>query len=106
MIFVMRLLQSRGLNVKTPMILEVDNAGAKDLTENWIVGGRTRHVNVPEYSLRDMKEDGVIRVRWTINENSSDLFTKNLAGPLFEKHSSIYCAIDEYMQYVVGTDES
>ncbi len=33
--FVMRLLESIGVKVKKPMILEVDNEGAKDLTENW-----------------------------------------------------------------------
>ena len=95
MIFVMRLLESVGLKVKKPMILEVDNEGAKDLTENWSVGGRTRHVDVREYFLRDMKEDGVIRVHWIpTNENSSDIFTKNLAGPLFEKHTAIHCGVD------------
>ena len=24
-------------------------------------------------------------------ENSSDLFTKNLAGPTFEQHTQVYC---------------
>jgi hypothetical protein len=35
-----------GLKVKLPMILEMDNKGAVDLANNWIIGGRTRHVNV------------------------------------------------------------
>jgi hypothetical protein len=31
-------------------------------------------------------------VKWILGEsNSSDLFTKNLAGPLFEKHMATYC---------------
>jgi hypothetical protein len=76
-ILVMRLIESIGLKVKKPMILEVDNEGAKDLTENWSVGGRMRHVNVCEYFLRDMNEDGVIRVRWLPANENSDLFTKN-----------------------------
>jgi hypothetical protein len=41
MIFVMRLLESIGLKVKKPMVLEVNNEGVKDLTENWSAGGRT-----------------------------------------------------------------
>jgi hypothetical protein len=84
MIFVMHLLESIGLKVNKPIILEVDNEGAKDLTENWIVGGRKQHVNVREFFLCDKKEDGVIRVHWVPNkENSSNLFTKNLAGPIY-----------------------
>jgi hypothetical protein len=41
------------------MILEIDNKGAVDLTNNWSVGGRTRHVEV-QYYLRELKEEGII----------------------------------------------
>jgi hypothetical protein len=85
--------------VKQPMILEVDNKGANDLTHNWSVGGRTRHVNVREWFLRDLKEEGIIEVKWIAgDDNSADLFTKNLQGPLFEKHTKTYCGDDEYMK--------
>ena len=46
MLFVYRLIQSLGLEVELPMILEMDNKGAVDLANNWSVGGRTRHVEV------------------------------------------------------------
>jgi hypothetical protein len=92
MLFAMRVIESMGLKVKKPMILEIDNKGAVDLTHNWSVGGRTRHVEVRQYFLRDLKEDGIIWSTWIPGEsNSSDLFTKNLGGPLFEKHLSTYC---------------
>jgi hypothetical protein len=39
MIFTMRLIESIGLKVKLPMILEMDNKGAVDLANNWSVGG-------------------------------------------------------------------
>jgi hypothetical protein len=99
MLFAMRVIESVGLKVKKPMILEVDNKGAKDLTHNWSVGGRTRHVNVREWFLRDLKEEGIITVKWISgDENSADLFTKNLQGPLFEKHTKVYCGDDEYVR--------
>jgi hypothetical protein len=41
MLFAMRILESMGLCVKKPMILYVDNKGAKDLANNWSVGGQT-----------------------------------------------------------------
>ena len=48
----------------------------------------------------DLKEDGIIEVQWIPTaDNSSDLLTKNLAGPDFEKHAAVYCGVDEYMQY-------
>ena len=99
MLFVMRVIESVGLKIKKPMMLEVDNKGAKDLTHNWSVGGRTRHVNVRGWFLRDLNEEGVIEVKWIAgDDDSADLFTKNLAGPLFEKHARIYCGDDECMK--------
>ena len=41
MLFSMQLLESIGLKVRKPMMLTVDNKGAKDLANNWSVGGRT-----------------------------------------------------------------
>ena len=63
MLFVMCVMESIGLKVLKPMILELDNKGAKDLTHNWSVGGRTRHVNVREWFLRDLKEEGINEVK-------------------------------------------
>jgi hypothetical protein len=39
MLFGMHLLESMGLKVKKPMVLEIDNKGAKDLVHNWGIGG-------------------------------------------------------------------
>jgi hypothetical protein len=46
MIHVKQLIESMNLNVKLPMTIKVDNKGAKDLVNNWSIGGRTRHVGV------------------------------------------------------------
>ena len=41
--------------------------------------------------LRELKEQGIIKVEWiATGENSADVFTKNLQGPLFERHASVY----------------
>ena len=88
-----------GLKVKKPMILNVDNKGAKDLRDNWSVGGRTRHVEVKQMFLRELKESKVIDTNWIPGEEMrSDIYTKNLAGPLFEKHGSKFVGKDEYMK--------
>jgi hypothetical protein len=46
-----------------------------------------------------LNEDGVITVKWMIptEENSLDLYTKNLPGPTFEKHASVHVEVGEYM---------
>ena len=62
MLFNMRILESIGLKVKKPMILWVDNKGTVDLANNWSVGGRTRHVDVRYYFLRELKEENLIHV--------------------------------------------
>jgi hypothetical protein len=99
MLFIMRVLESMGLKVQKPMIMEVDNKGAVDLTNNWSVGGRTRHVDVRMHFLRELKEQGLLLVVWVSNKlMSSDLFTKNLAGPDFQQHTAVYCGHDEYMK--------
>jgi hypothetical protein len=98
MMYALRIMNSMGLKVKLPMKLYVDNKGAKDLCNNWSVGGRTRHIEVKQYFLREMKEAGIIEVLWKSGEEqTSDVFTKNLARPPFEKHAAKFVGDDEYM---------
>ena len=63
MMNIMRLMNSMKLKVKLPMVLYVDNKGAKDLCNNWTVGGRTRHIEVKQYFLRELKEAGIVHVK-------------------------------------------
>jgi hypothetical protein len=83
------------------MILEVDNKGAAvDVANNWSFGGRTRHhVEVRQYFLLELKEEGVILTAWVPGDTmSSDLFTKNFERPLFERHIDTCCGVDQYMK--------
>jgi hypothetical protein len=84
-------LELLGLKVETPIILQVDKKGVMDLANNWSVGGCTRHIMVRTNFLRELKEQGLLQVKWIPTaENSANMFTKNLQGPLFEKHASVY----------------
>ena len=104
MLFVMRVIESIGLKVKKPMILQIDNKGAVDLANNWSIGGRTRHIEVRQYFLRDLKMEGIVQTQWLAgSEMSSDLFTKNLARPLFEQQVKTYCGPDKYTRDNVMT---
>ena len=99
MLFAMRIIESLELRVKKPMKLYVDNKGAHDITHNWSIGSRTRHVDVRMHFFRELKEENIIEVNWIPgDENPSDLLTKNLQGPLFEKHVVTYVGYDEYVK--------
>jgi hypothetical protein len=91
MLYCMRLLESIGLQVEKPMILEMDNKGAVDLVNNWSATGHTRHICTKINFLRELKEEGLLKVVWLSNEfMSSDIFTKNVGGADFHKHSKVY----------------
>ena len=71
------------------MILQCDNKGAVDLANNWSVGGRTRHMDVKQNFLRELKAAGFIRVEWKSGEDMTpDMHTKNLPKVLFDRYSA------------------
>ena len=80
------------------MVLEMDNKGAVDLANNYSVGGRTRHVDVKFFFLRELKEQGLLVIKHVPgDENDADIFTKNVTPAVFEKHLPLYVGKDEYM---------
>ena len=87
MLFIMRVLHSLGLKVWLPMLLFVDNKGTKDICNGWSNEDCTHHIEVKQYFLHDLKEAGLISVVWQAGHDMpSNLFTKNLSGPLFNNH--------------------
>ena len=97
MIHVMRFLESMGLCAENPMCLESDNKGSIDVCNNGSINGQTKHMDVRNYFLRKLKENGVLEFRWIPGEmNSVDLFTKNLPNQEFAKHAGSYCTDEIY----------
>jgi hypothetical protein len=76
------------------MMPNVDNKGGKDLANNWSVGGRTRHVEVRQYLLRKLKEQGIINCVWVAGAGA---VTYYLPQQVYEKHAKIYVGNDKYM---------
>ena len=75
--------------MKLPMILWMDNKGGVDIFNNWSIAGNTRAISVRFAYIRELKEAGVLQIKWIEGErNSADLYTKNLDGPTFRKHSA------------------
>lgn len=99
LMFEMRVLNLMGLKVELPMTLFVDNKGASSLCNNWSNGGRTRHIKVNQYFLRNLKEEGYSNVKWKKGEDmTSGIFTKNLVRGPFEKHAEMFIGWDDYMK--------
>ena len=93
--FAMRFVMSVGLKAELPMLSEVDNEGAADVCDNWTVGGQTRHIEVKQCFLCELKESVILKIQWKSSEEmTSDLFTKNLRGPLSKKHASEFVVMD------------
>ena len=91
MLYVMHVLEGAGLKERKPLILKMDNKGEIDLINNYSVGGRTKQINVRQYFLHELKEKEIVKMTWIAGaENCTDLFTKNLSGPLFEKHAATF----------------
>jgi hypothetical protein len=92
MLYVKKVVESIGLEVELPMVLYMDNQAAVDLANGWSIAGRTRHMETPIWFIRELKEQGVLKIEWISGDtNESDMFTKNLPFNLFEKHMKNFC---------------
>ena len=107
MLYVYRLLESLELEVEFPMVLEMDNSGAVDIANSWSVGGRTRHVDVQNYFLRELKDQGLLVIKHIAGEqNDADIFTKNVTSAIFDRHVPLYVGKDEYVGDRVSSGEA
>jgi hypothetical protein len=103
MLYLLRTMQALDLKVELPMALEIDNKGAVYLANNMSVGGRTRHVDVKSHFLRELKDKGLIVVRYISgDDNDADIFTKNTSVKVFERHLPKFVGFDEYMSSSSG----
>jgi hypothetical protein len=95
MLYGKEFLESLGLQVKLPMVLEMDNKGAVDLFNGWSVSGNTRHISTRICFIRELKEAGTLNIKWCPGaSNAADLFTKNLDRETFEKHAREFIDMD------------
>lgn len=77
-----------GFPMKT-LTLRGDNQGSIFMAQNPITNARSKHINIRVHHIREKVDDGLIRLEFIEGTNNpADMFTKNLARPLFEKHRS------------------
>ena len=70
-----------GLHVELPMTVEMDNSGARDLTNSSSIDGRTRHIDMQKFFMRELREEGMIVFKHILGQaNEADIFVKNVDG--------------------------
>jgi hypothetical protein len=65
------------------------------MAENNMSNNQTKHVNTRYHFVRELIEEGIIKIEFVKSENNdSDIFTKNLGKELFKKHSNKFMSIE------------
>ena len=87
--FVKQILEFLGIEIKYPIVVNVDNVGAIFLASSPSSGQRTRHIDIRYHFVREFIEDGVLKIIFVRSEeNDSDMFTKNVTEILYKKHGN------------------
>ena len=68
------------------MLLEIDNKREVNLANNWSLSGQIRHIDVKQYFLLELNDEGLLQIKYVPGDNDTDHFTKNVPGPTFKKH--------------------
>ncbi|KAF4531034.1 hypothetical protein B566_EDAN019037 [Ephemera danica] len=72
-----------------PIILKIDNAGAKAIAEHGQVTRRTKHMQIKYKYISNCALQNLVQVEHVSTEdNHADIFTKPLPAPKFKKHLS------------------
>ena len=71
------------------MLVECDNKSAVDLINGHSSAGGTKHIDVRVVYARELKDAGIVKVRWfPIEEHKADILTKNIDSKTFNRHSN------------------
>ena len=87
--FVHMCLRYLKMKVNLPMLVLIDNIGAKEMLDMKTAKCRTKHVNTRYHWIKQFVDNEIVDVKYIKSENNiADICTKNLQPKLFEKHSS------------------
>ena len=82
------------------MVLEMDNSGAVDIANSWSVSERTRHMDVRNNFLHELKDQGLIFVKHIPGDsNVAGICTKNVTAMIFNCHIPMYLGVEKYLDH-------
>jgi Reverse transcriptase (RNA-dependent DNA polymerase) len=97
--FLIQVLESMGVKLELPVIVNVDNVGAIFMAENSTATSRTRHVDTRYHFIRELIEDGIIKIIFVRSgKNRADGFTKNVSNEVYNEHLDTFIAEKEYLE--------
>jgi hypothetical protein len=78
------LLTELNITITTPTTIYVDNQPAIRISENDSDHDRTKHIDIKHYYIRDLINEGSIKLEWISTHNQlADIFTKALGKHIF-----------------------
>lgn len=81
-----RILQQLGCLQQQPTTILCDNYSTIKLSKNPVLHGKSKHIDVRFYFLRDLTNEGVVRlVHYGTKEQVADIMTKPLKLDVFIK---------------------
>ncbi|XP_060667179.1 uncharacterized mitochondrial protein AtMg00810-like [Ziziphus jujuba] len=84
-IWIQKILSDLGINVSSPMVINVDNKSAISLVENPVLHGISKHIRVKFHVIREMVANEEIKLNYCPSEAQvADVLTKSLQKAKFE----------------------
>jgi hypothetical protein len=76
----------------------MDNSSAVDIANSQSAGGRMHHVDVRNYFLCELKDQGLFVIKHIAGErNNTDIFTKNVTSAIFVRLVKLHVDKDVYV---------
>ena len=79
------LMESLELKVELPMVLKMDNSSAVDIANSWSIGGRTRHVDVCNNFLHELRDQGLLVIRHIVGDKNDADNLMNVMSVIFNR---------------------
>jgi hypothetical protein len=84
--FVVQIMESLGLKINKPIIVNVDNVGTIFVAENSSATKHTRHIDARYHFVREYIIDGQIKITFVMSKNNlADMFTKNINSEIYQE---------------------
>jgi hypothetical protein len=76
-----------GINLALPKLVKVDNVGSINLSNNYSLSQRTKHIDIWRHFVREFVQDGILKTIFVpTDENESDISTKITQEDAFLRH--------------------
>lgn len=86
--FIYFILNDIRIEVESPNVVKTVNVGTLFMSQNFLTGVRSRHVDTRFHFIRENVEDGIVRVEFVnSSDNDSDILIKNVKQEIHKKHA-------------------